>query len=76
VSSNTFLYRYETGWQDDGGALENTGEYFAKKIDAMRFATGLVKPEHHIVSAYVYDRCLDLTRWYHQGRWSRTQPKF
>jgi hypothetical protein len=73
MSNSTFNYRYETGWQGHDGTLENTCDYFAKKLEAMTHAQNIFKPAH-FKSTYVYDRCLDFTRWYDRKKWSRTQP--
>jgi hypothetical protein len=73
MSSSTFLYRYETGSQGHDGTLDNCCEYFAKKLDAMRFAQGLFQ-KREFKSTYVYDRCLNFTRWFDGQKWSRKQP--
>jgi hypothetical protein len=70
---STFEERYETGWQGLDGTLENVSEYFSKKVDAMVFAQNLFK-RTEFRSTYVYDRCLNFTRWFDGTKWSRIQP--
>lgn len=77
MSNSTFNYRYETGWQGRDGTLENRGTYFSKKWAAMSSAKGFFEQEcfrSDLQSVYVYDRCLDFTRWFDGQRWSRKQP--
>ena len=76
MSSTTFRYRYETGVQFHSGTLENWAEYFPRKWQAMEYTRERASRCFLARSGYVYDRCLDFTRWYDvtTKQWTRKQP--